>query len=39
MKKLIVLLLITTLFNGCMVKKLLNGGHGGKNKHSQQSSR
>jgi len=35
MKKLIVLILITTLFNGCMVKKLFNGGHGGK--HSGQS--
>jgi len=30
MKKLMVLILITTLFNGCMVKKLFNGGHGGK---------
>ncbi len=39
MKQLIVLLLITTLFNGCMVKKLLNGGQGGKGNHSQQSSR
>jgi len=34
MKKLIVLLLITSLFNGCMVKRLFHGGNGGGH-HSQ----
>lgn len=29
MKKFIVLLLITMLFNGCMVKRLFHGGDGG----------
>jgi hypothetical protein len=29
MKKLMLLLLITTLFNGCMLKRLFHGGHGG----------
>jgi len=39
MKKLIALILITTLFNGCMVKRMLNGaGHGGGH-NSQQRSR
>ena len=28
MKKIMVLLLITTLFNGCMVKRLFHGGDG-----------
>jgi len=37
MKKLIVLLFIGMLFNGCMVKKVFNGSHGknGGGKHSQ----
>jgi len=35
MKKLITLVLITTLFNGCMVKKIFNGEHRGQGKHTQ----
>ena len=34
MKKIMVLLLISTLFNGCMVKRLFHGGDG-KGEHSE----
>jgi len=37
MKKLIVLILISTLFNGCMVKRIFKGGHAGKSGHNEHS--
>jgi len=37
MKKIVMLALIVSLFNGCMVKRILNGGKGGG--HHDKSSR
>jgi len=33
MQKVLILIIVATLMNGCMVKKIMNGGHGGKGAH------